>query len=59
MAARRLTPGGRPSMQARKSIVERLAAEAIRHGATFLWISSTKTGMRRSSPHGVTPTTAS
>lgn len=36
MAARRLTPGGRPSMQAREGIAERLAAEAIRHGATAL-----------------------
>ena len=37
MAARRLTPGGHASMRPmHKSIVERLAAEAIRRGADLL-----------------------
>ena len=37
MAARRLTPGGHASMRPmHESIVERLAAEAIRHGADLL-----------------------
>ena len=51
MAARRLTSGGRAPMQRRhESVVERLAAEAIRLGADFLDVEY-KEATRRSLPH--------